>query len=152
MTTYSLYELAGMLKTGLWQGGEVEKLGYIGSPVSCAPSAKSYGLQGVYISYDTVLESCEGSAQGGGCELLISQYLPYTGTYALYKLESHLRDRGLLLSRLHDVLTDKRNPYVWSYNLSGNNVYAIKRRYGSTYSSIRGGAIATPRESKRFGR
>ncbi|MCC8171293.1 MAG: DUF5456 family protein [Parabacteroides sp.] len=152
MTAYSLYELAGMLKIGLWQGGEVEKVGYIGAPVSCTPTAKSYGLQGVYISYDTMLESCEGSAQGGGCELLISQYQPYTGTYALYKLESHLRDRDLLLSRLHAILTDQRNPYVWSYNLSESNVYAIKRRYGNTYSSIRGGAIATPRGSKRFGR
>ncbi|MCS3267183.1 DUF5456 family protein [Bacteroides fragilis] len=25
--------MAGLLKTGLWQGGEVEKLGYIGTAV-----------------------------------------------------------------------------------------------------------------------
>ena len=29
MAIYSLHEMAGLLKTGLWQGGEVEKLGYI---------------------------------------------------------------------------------------------------------------------------
>ena len=33
MAIYSLHEMAGLLKTGLWQGGEVEKLGYIGTAV-----------------------------------------------------------------------------------------------------------------------
>lgn len=81
MAIYSLHEMAGLLKTGLWQGGEVEKLGYIGTAVPHASPAPACGLTGVYISYDTMLERCEVSMQGGGCELFISQYHPYTGTY-----------------------------------------------------------------------
>lgn len=90
MAIYSLHEMAGLLKTGLWQGGEVEKLGYIGTAVPHASPAPACGLTGVYISYDTMLERCEVSMQGGGCELFISQYHPYTGTYMTYVLESNL--------------------------------------------------------------
>lgn len=43
MAIYSLHEMAGLLKTGLWQGGEVEKLGYIGTAV---PHASPHRLAG----------------------------------------------------------------------------------------------------------
>ena len=66
MAIYSLHEMAGLLKTGLWQGGEVEKLGYIGTAVPHASPAPACGLTGVYISYDTMLERCEVSMQGAG--------------------------------------------------------------------------------------
>ena len=49
MAIYSLHEMAGLLKTGLWQGGEVEKLGYIGTAVPHASPAPACGLTGVYI-------------------------------------------------------------------------------------------------------
>ena len=117
MAIYSLHEMAGLLKTGLWQGGEVEKLGYIGTAVPHASPAPACGLTGVYISYDTMLERCEVSMQGGGCELFISQYHPYTGTYMTYVLESNLSDRRLLLAKLEEILADRRNPYLWSHNL-----------------------------------
>ena len=42
MAIYSLHEMAGLLKTGLWQGGEVEKLGYIGTAVPHASPAPAY--------------------------------------------------------------------------------------------------------------
>ena len=44
MAIYSLHEMAGLLKTGLWQGGEVEKLGYIGTAVPHASPAPACGL------------------------------------------------------------------------------------------------------------
>ena len=47
MAIYSLHEMAGLLKTGLWQGGEVEKLGYIGTAVPHASPAPACGLTGV---------------------------------------------------------------------------------------------------------
>ena len=132
MAIYSLHEMAGLLKTGLWQGGEVEKLGYIGTAVPHASPAPACGLTGVYISYDTMLERCEVSMQGGGCELFISQYHPYTGTYMTYVLES--------------------NPYLWSHNLYKRNSFGIERRYDTGHSSMWGGRIAAPRQSKFFGR
>ena len=49
MAIYSLHEMAGLLKTGLWQGGEVEKLGYIGTAVPHASPAPACGLTGVMI-------------------------------------------------------------------------------------------------------
>ena len=125
MAIYSLHEMAGLLKTGLWQGGEVEKLGYIG---------------------------CEVSMQGGGCELFISQYHPYTGTYMTYVLESNLSDRRLLLAKLEEILADRRNPYLWSHNLYKRNSFGIERRYDTGHSSMWGGRIAVPRQSKFFGR
>lgn len=77
---------------------------------SHASPAPACGLTGVYISYDTMLERCEVSMQGGGCELFISQYHPYTGTYMTYVLESNLSDRRLLLAKLEEILADRRNP------------------------------------------
>ena len=153
MDIYSLHEMAGLLKTGLWQGGEVDKLGYIGRAIPCSSRASAAcGLSGVYISYDTMLESCEVSGQGGGCELLISQYQPYTGTYMTYTLESHLSDRRLLLAKLEDILAGRRNPYLWSHNLYKRNSFGIERRYDTGHSSMRGGRITQPRQSRFFGR
>lgn len=152
MAIYSLHEMAGLLKTGLWQGGEVEKLGYIGTAVPHASPAPACGLTGVYISYDTMLERCEVSMQGGGCELFISQYHPYTGTYMTYVLESNLSDRRLLLAKLEERLADRRNPYLWSHNLYKRNSFGIERRYDTGHSSMWGGRIAVPRQSKFFGR
>lgn len=43
MKTYTLYEMTALLKTGLWSGGEVEKLGYLGTAVPCAPPAHGCG-------------------------------------------------------------------------------------------------------------
>lgn len=86
MAIYSLHEMAGLLKTGLWQGGEVEKLGYIGTAVPHASPAPACGLTGVYISYDTMLERCEVSMQGGGCELFI--YNPQIEMFARFKMKS----------------------------------------------------------------
>ena len=139
MAIYSLHEMAGLLKTGLWQGGEVEKLGYIGTAVPHASPAPACGLTGVYISYDTMLERCKVSMQGGGCELFISQYHPYTG-------------RRLLLAKLEEILADRRNPYLWSHNLYKRNSFGIERRYDTGHSSMWGGRIAAPRQSKFFGR
>ena len=93
MAIYSLHEMAGLLKTGLWQGGEVEKLGYIGTA-----------------------------------------------------------DRRLLLAKLEDILADRRNPYLWSHNLYKRNSFGIERRYDTGHSSMWGGRIAAPRQSKFFGR
>lgn len=153
MDIYSLHKMAGLLKTGLWQGGEIDKLGYIGRAVlRSSSSVTACGLSGVYISYDTMLESCEVSMQGGGCELIISQYHPYTRTYMTYVLESNFSDRRLLLAKLQDILADRRNPYVWSHNLYKRNLFGIERRYDSGHSSIRGGRIAEPRQSRFFGR
>ena len=62
MAIYSLHEMAGLLKTGLWQGGEVEKLGYIGTAVPHAsPAPACFFLEnffcGVFALYipDTLL-------------------------------------------------------------------------------------------------
>ena len=129
-----------------------EKLGYIGTAVPHASPAPACGLTGVYISYDTMLERCEVSMQGGGCELFISQYHPYTGTYMTYVLESNLSDRRLLLAKLEDILADRRNPYLWSHNLYKRNSFGIERRYDTGHSSMWGGRIAAPRQSKFFGR
>lgn len=152
MNIYSLHEMVGLLKAGLWRGGEVDKLGYIGTAVPCLSAAQACGLSGVYISYDTMLESCEVSMQGGGCELFMSQYHPYTGTYMTYVLESNLSDRTLLLAHLVDILTDQRSPYVWSHNIYKRNIFGINRSYQANYSSMRSGSIATPRRSNFFGR
>lgn len=152
MDIYSLHKMVGLLKTGLWQGGEVDKLGYIGRPIPRPCSATACGVSGVYISYDTMLESCEVSMQGGGCELIISQYHPYTRAYMTYVLKSDLSDRRLFLAKLQDILADRRNPYVWSHNLYKRNSFGIERRYDTGHSSIRGGRIAEPRQSKFFGR
>lgn len=152
MITHSLYEMIHLLKTGLWQGGEVDKLGYIGGAVPYPEVSCNCGLRGLPMSYDTMLEGCELSSQGGGCELLLSQYQPYTGTYALYVLESNLSDRILLLAKLADILAGQRDAYVWSHSLNKRNVFGINRSYQASYSSMRGGSIATPRQSRFFGR
>lgn len=152
MDTYSLHEMAGLLKIGFWQGGEVEKLGYIGRAVPCSSPASACGLSGIYINYDTMLERCEVSGQGGGCELFISQYQPYTGTYMIYVLESDLSDRRLLLAKLEDILADRRNPYLWSHNLYKRNSFGIEHRYDTGHNSMWGGRIAGARQSKFFGR
>ena len=116
------------------------------------PMLPPHRLTGVYISYDTMLERCEVSMQGGGCELFISQYHPYTGTYMTYVLESNLSDRRLLLAKLEEILADRRNPYLWSHNLYKRNSFGIERRYDTGHSSMWGGRIAVPRQSKFFGR
>lgn len=152
MVVYSLYEMTGLLKMGLWQGGEVEKLGYIGTASICSYSAPDCGLSGYYVSYDTMLERCESSAQGNGCELLISQYQPYAGTYTTYQLKSNVANRELFLSELADIVIDKRNPYVWSHNIYKRNAFAIERRYTANNNSMRSGRIEVPRQSKIFGR
>jgi hypothetical protein len=88
----------------------------------------------------------------GGCELFISQYQPYTGTYITYVLESNLSDRRLLLAKLEDILADRRSPYLWSHNIYKRNIFSIDRNYQARYTSMRSGNIATPRQSKFFGR
>lgn len=150
MELYSLHEMTGLLKTGLWKGGEVNKLGYIGAVVDCQPFASGCGMLGVYINYDTMLENCELSSQGGGCELVISQYQPYTGTYTTYMLESNLADREVLLSRLLEMTVDARSPYIWSHNINRRNIFGIDRKYGGSSSSMWLGNIATPRQSRMF--
>lgn len=75
------------------------------------------------------------------------QYQPYTGTYAVYVLESAHSDRQSFLMQLTDIAAGKRAPYVWSHNLYKNNIFSIERRYGSDYSSMRSGRIGFPRRS-----
>lgn len=152
MDVYSLHEMTGLLKTGLWQGGEVSKLGYIGTVISCRHFASGCGVLGIYISYDTMLERCIPSSQGGGCELVISQYQPYTGTFTTYALESNLADREVLLARLMEALADERAPYVWSHNINRRNIFGIDRKYGGLSNGMWTGNIATPRQSRMFGR
>lgn len=152
MAMYSLYEMVSLLRTGLWFGGEVDKLGYIGVAEPCSVSVSCCGLLGLYISHDTTLERCELSGQGGGCELLISQYQPYAGTYVTYLLESANSDRVLFLAQVADILSGYRDPFIWSHNLYKRNSFGIERRYGTGHSSMWGGRISGPRQSRFFGR
>ena len=152
MMTYSLYEMISLLRTGLWCGGEVDKLGYISRAERVSASVSGCGLSGIYISHDTMLESCELSGQGGGCELLISQYQPYVGTHVTYLLESTTSDRVLFLAKIADIVSGYRDPYMWSHNLYRRNSFGIERRYSTGHSSMWGGRIAGPRQSKFFGR
>lgn len=152
MTKYSLYEMINLLRTGLWYGGEVDKLGYIGRAERVSTSVSGCGLSGIYISHDTTLESCEVSAQGGGCELLISQYQPYMGTNVIYLLESANPDRVLFCAQVADIVSGYREPYMWSHNLYKRNSFGIERRYGTGHNSMWGGKIAGPRQSRFFGR
>nr|WP_316932452.1 DUF5456 family protein [Bacteroides fragilis] len=50
------------------------------------------------------------------------------------------------------MLADRRNPYLWSHNLYKRNSFGIERRYDTGHSSMWGGRIAVPRQSKFFGR
>lgn len=152
MEIYTLYEMTALLKTGLWSGGEVEKLGYLGTAVPCGLPAHGCGLTGIAVDHDTMVERCEVSASGNGCELLISQYRPYTGDFVACTVTSTLSDRQTLLMQLSDTVAGKRDPYVWSHNVYKTNIFAIGRRYGSGHTSLRTGSIDPPRKSKIFGR
>lgn len=152
MAMYSLYEMVSLLRTGLWCGGEVDKLGYIGEAECTSSSVSGCGLLGVHISHDMTLEICELSGQGGGCELLISQYQPYAGTYVTHILESANSDRVLFLAQVADILSGYRDPFIWSHNLYKRNSFGIERRYSTGHSSMWGGRIAGPRQSRFFGR
>lgn len=152
MEVYTLYEMTALLKAGIWSGGEVEKLGYLGPPVFCASPAYGCGLTGIAVDHDTMVERCEVLASGGGCKLLISQYCPYTGAYVACIVESALSDRLTLLAQLADTVAGKRDPYVWSHNLYKRNVFGLERRHGGSHSSMRSGEVHMPRKSKFFGR
>lgn len=153
MKIYTLYEMVGMLRLGLWQGGMVDKLDYI-SPVIEEPSssAREYGVMGVHISYDAMLEGCEVSADAKSCQFDISIYDPYTGCYKIYRVCSSIANREYLWSKLEEVIQDIRQAYVWSHNVNKTNIYHIQRRYGTSHSSMRSGSIGSPRESKIFRR
>lgn len=152
MKIYTLFEMTALLKAGLWSGGEVEKLGYLGPPVACAPPACGCGLTGIAVDHDTMVERCEVSVSGGGCKLLISQYRPYAGAYVACVVKSTLSDRQALLMCLADTVSGKRDPYVWSHNLYKRNVFGLERRYEGSHSSMRSGEVHMPRKSKFFGR
>lgn len=152
MSTYTFFEMVALLKTGLWTGGEVEKLGYLGAAVPCELPACGCGLAGFAVGHDTMVERCDVSASGDGCKLLISRYRPYTGDYVACMVESAFSDRQALLMCLSDTLAGKRDPYVWSHNLYKRNGFGIERRYEGNHSSMRSGEIQMPRKSKFFGR
>lgn len=152
MEIYTLYEMTALLKAGLWSGGEVEKLGYLGPPVPCAPPSRGCGLTGIAVDHDTMVERCEVSVSGGGCKLLISQYRPYAGAYVACVVKSTLSDRQALLMCLSDMVAGKRDPYVWSHNLYKRNAFGLERRYEGNHSSMRSGEAHMPRKSKFFGR
>lgn len=82
MAIYSLHEMAGLLKTGLWQGGEVEKLGYIGTAVPMLP-APACGLMGVYISYDTMLRDAKSRCKAAGVNYSFHNTTLYRNLYDL---------------------------------------------------------------------
>lgn len=152
MKTYTLYEMTVLLKTGLWSGGEVEKLGYLGTAVPCATPAHGCGLTGIAVDHDTMVERCEVSASGAGCKLLISQYRPYAGAYVACIVTSTLSDRQTLLMQLSDTVAGKRDPYSFSHDLYKRNAFSLERRYKGNFSSMRSGEAHMPRKSKFFGR
>lgn len=151
MMLYTLYEMSTLIKMGLWQGGEVETLGYMGE-ATATNSGEQAGLCGVYIGYDTMIERCERSDQGSGCTLELSLYDPYESGYKRYLLESIITSREELIDKIEEIVLDRRAPYVWSHNIQGGNIYAIERRYSAQHTSMRSGAIDRPRRSKIFGR
>lgn len=152
MRIYTLHEMVGLLRLGVWQGGMVEKLDYI-SPIVAEQSRPSdCGVMGEYISYDAMLERCEVSADAKSCEISISLYNPYAGEYTIYTLCSSIANREYLWARLEEVIQDIRQAYIWSYNITKNNIFHIERKYEANHSSMRSGSVGSPRKSKIFGR
>lgn len=152
MKTYTLYEMVGLLRLGVWQGGMVEKLDYIGSAVCEQTDAVDCGWRGVYITVNAMMESCEVSDSGAGCTLRISLYDPYSGTFEIYSLETSVSGREWLASKIEDIAMGRREDYIWSHNIYKNNIYNIERRHTAQHSSMRSGSIDGPRQSKRFKR
>lgn len=152
MQIYTLHEMIGMLRLELWQGGMIDKLGYVGPVTSRQQKATDCGWNGIYISANAMIESCELSDSGTGCSLSISLYNPYTAAYDIYSLETSAGKRDWLVSKIGVIASDKRDDYVWSHNINKKNIFNIERKYVAEYTNVRSGSIGGPRKSRIFRR
>lgn len=150
MKSYTLYEMAAMIRLNLWAGGLVENIGRVGGSVLTREDTKDCGWKGISLSANTMIERCEIS-EDGTARIDLSVYDPYEGTYHLYVTHSQ-PSRGTirLLESIMEAIQQRRK--VWSHNIYKNNIFHLERKYEADYSSIRSGSIGRPRKSNFFGR
>lgn len=149
MKSYTLYEMAAMIRLNLWAGGLVENIGHVGGGVLTREDAKDCGWKGISLSANTMIERCEIS-EDGTAKIDLSVYDPYEGRYNLYVTHSQpAQGKIKLLESVMNVAQRVRKN--WSHNIYKNNIFHIERKYGADYSSIRSGSIGKPRKSKLFG-
>lgn len=148
MNNYSLYDMLGLIKLGVWQGGEVETLGYVGRAVSCDSGVSENGLLGLYyLSYDVVILQNEYS-EDGGIDLILGLYLPYKRGFSKYKLRVNAVSQQELTNRLIKLIEGEPKRLVWSHNIYKKNPFRHQPKHSANYSSLRSGPIGTTRRNR----
>ena len=148
MNNYSLYDMLGLIKLGVWQGGEVDTLGYVGRAVSCDVEVSKDGVLGVYyLSYDVVILRNEYS-EDGGINLMLGLYHPYKRGFSKYKLRVDVVSEQELTNRLTKLIEGEPKRLVWSHNIYKKYPFRHERKYKAEYNSIRSGTIGTTRRNR----
>ncbi len=148
MQNYTLKEMLGSLRLGLWSGGYIDGVGYLSGVSHSQPSSSGCGVLGISLWYDMMLEPSWNDS-----EVNISVYDIYAGGFMLYTMSfvSGI-DIGAFKRKLIEIVEGQRKKMSWSHTIYKRNMYAIESRYSASHSSLRTGKVGGTRGSKFFGR
>ena len=148
MNNYSLYDMLGLIKLGVWSGGEVDVLGYVGRAVRCEDIESDGGVSCLYyLSYDViVLKSSSGA--DGEIKLTLGLYQPYERCLSRYTLNVNAVSEIELRKRLTNLVEGGQKSLVWSHNIYKKNPFHHESKYKAVYGSVRGGSIGTTRRNR----
>lgn len=148
MQSYTLYDMLTMVRLGCWNGGFVEKIGYVGDTVEGNRHNTICGVMGLYISPTVMIESIT-VLENGRHQFCVSYYDPYKDVFVIYMLPISSIKADLSILTLIDLIDEDE---VLRRKISRSNYHYRERRYKAEYSSLRSGSMGTPRESKMFKR
>lgn len=136
MKAYELSEFTSLLRLGLWSGGEIAGLGYVSVAREANGDPGLSGLTGVWFGNGIMLENIQ--PDNVEMKLVFSLYDPYEGVYKYYNVYTYSAGS---VEEVLQALTEKRGG-AQAY-IGGS--LREKRKYESTYTSIRSGTIPKPR-------
>ena len=149
MQNYSLYEMFGLVKLGVWQGAQVEGLGFVGCALECDSDESNSDLfLGTYLSYDIIIINNKRT-KNADINLVVGVYQPYGGQgFNMYSLKVNVDSEQELKDKLNVLIHGEPRKIGLFDHIYTKSPFHHERRYGANYTNMRGGSLSSTRRGR----
>lgn len=147
MQNYSLYDMFGLIKLGVWQGGKIDTVGYVGRAVRCDSEVSKELLSGLYVSYDVIILQ-DNEVVDGVVNLMLALYEPYQQGFRKFRLRIDVESSQELTNRLIKLIYAEPKRIVELDNRRDKSFFKYERKYIGDYTSMYSGRSATTRRHR----
>ena len=149
MQNYTLYDMIGLVKLGVWQGARVEGIGFVGGVSQCDVELENSDLfSGIYLSHDVIIIK-NITNENAEVNLTLGIYQPYHEQgFQKFQMKVDVDSEQELIDRLISVVEGVARKIGLSDHVYTRSPFHYQRRYGTNYVNARSGSLSSTRRNR----